>query len=86
MKIINENINYFICIFVGGFLSRYFHDKTFKTCINAGILCVNNMIEITKNNIDYITDLDFYNVVVSTRKKKNNKRERNKLLFEIKKK
>ena len=85
MKIINENINYFICIFVGGFLSRYFHDKTFKTCINAGILCVNNMIEITKNNIDYITDLDFYNVVVSTRKKKNNKRERNKLLFEIKK-
>ena len=85
MKIINQNINYFICIFVGGFLSRFFHDKTFKTCINAGILCVKNMIEITKNKINYITDLDFYNVVVSTRKKKKNKIERNKLLLENKK-
>ncbi len=43
------------------------------------------MIEITKNKIDYITDLDFYNVVVSTKKKKKNKIERNKLLLEIKK-
>ena len=39
-----------------------------KTCITAGCLSVKNMLGMIKNNINYITDIDLYNVVVPFRK------------------
>ena len=34
-EIINENYNFYSNIFIGAFLSRFLHNKTFLTCINA---------------------------------------------------
>ena len=82
-NIINQNYNYYLSIFIGSFLSRFLHDKTFKTCINAATLSLRNMIELTKRNINYIIDLDFYNVIVSTKKKRKNIIKKKKALLEI---
>ena len=84
-EIINENYNFYSNIFIGAFLSRFLHNKTFLTCINAGCLSVKNMIEISKNKINYITDLDIYNVVVPVKKKKKDNIDKEKLLLEFKK-
>ena len=46
-NIINQNYNYYLSIFIGSFLSRFLHDKTFKTCINAANLSLRNVIELT---------------------------------------
>ena len=81
-NIINQNYNYYLSIFIGSFLSRFLHDKTFKTCINAANLSLRNMIELTKRNINYITDLDFYNVIVSTKKKRKTIIKKKKALLE----
>ena len=84
IEIINKNYNYFLSIFIGSFLSRLLHEKTFKTCVEAGILSLKNMIEISKRKIDYITDLDFYNVVVTTKKKRKYQIEKKKILSQFK--
>ena len=73
INIINSNKKILIGIFIGSFISRLLYGKTMKTCITAGCLSVKNMIGIIKNNIDYITDIDLYNVVVPM--KKHSKRE-----------
>ena len=67
--IINSRLDLFKGIFIGGFLSRLINGKTIKTCITAGCFSVKNMIEIVNKNIDYVTDIDLYNVVVPIKKK-----------------
>ncbi len=39
-----------------------------KTCISAGCLSIKNMLGMIKNNINYFTDIDLYNVVIPFRK------------------
>ena len=73
INLINSNKKLLIGIFIGSFISRLLYGKTMKTCITAGCLSVKNMMKIIRNNIDYITDIDFYNVVVPI--KKQSKRE-----------
>ena len=67
--IINSRLDIFKGIFIGGYLSRLINGKTIKTCITAGCFSVKNMIDIVNNNIDYITDIDLYNVIVPIKKK-----------------
>ena len=64
IKLINSNKKLLNGIFIGSFLSRLLYGKTMKTCITAGCLSVKNMLGMIKNNINYITDIDLYNVVV----------------------
>ena len=73
IKLINSNKKLLNGIFIGSFLSRLLYGKTMKTCITAGCLSVKNMLGMIKNNINYITDIDLYNVVVPFRK--HSKRE-----------
>ena len=68
IKLINSNKKLLDGIFIGSFLSRLLYGKTMKTCITAGCLSVKNMLGMIKNNINYITDIDLYNVVVPFRK------------------
>ena len=68
IKLINSNKKLLNGIFIGSFLSRLLYGKTMKTCITAGCLSVKNMLGMIKNNINYITDIDLYNVVVPFRK------------------
>ena len=67
--IINSHLDLFKGIFIGGFLSRLINGKTIKTCVTAGCFSVRNMIEIVNNNIDYVTDIDLFNVIVPIKKK-----------------
>ena len=67
-KCLNSKIDIFKGIFIGSFLSRLIYGKTIKTCVTAGCLSVKNMIEIINNNIDYVTDIDLYNVTVPIKK------------------
>ena len=73
-KILNSKKKLLNGIFIGSFLSRLLNNKTIKTCITAGCLSIKNMIEMLKNKIDYITDIDLFNVIVPYKKKKS-KRE-----------
>jgi hypothetical protein len=73
IKLLNSNKKLLNGIFIGSFLSRLLYGKTMKTCITAGCLSVKNMLGMIKNNINYITDIDLYNVVVPFRK--HSKRE-----------
>ena len=68
IKLINSNKKLLDGIFIGSFLSRLLYGKTMKTCITAGCLSVKNMLGMIKNNINYIIDIDLYNVVVPFRK------------------
>ena len=74
-KILNSKRKLLNGIFIGSFLSRLLNNKTIKTSIIAGCLSVKNMIEMLKNHIDYITDIDLFNVIVPLKKKKS-KREK----------
>jgi hypothetical protein len=67
-KCLNSKIDIFKGIFIGSLLSRLIYGKTIKTCVTAGCLSVKNMIEIINNNIDYVTDIDLYNVTVPIKK------------------
>ncbi|MBR4263572.1 MAG: hypothetical protein IKQ48_03245 [Paludibacteraceae bacterium] len=73
-------------IFIGSFLSRLLNNKTIKTCIIAGCLSVKNMIEMLKNNIDYITDIDLFNVIVPFKKKISKREKLENEIIQIKKK
>ena len=57
-------------IFLGGFFSRYLYGKTFNTCVTAGNLLVRKMIDVIKYNVDSITNLVYYQVIVPKLKSK----------------
>ena len=68
----------FYHIFIAGFLSRLIHDKSPRVCVGAGDLLIKKSMLLFKNNIDYINDIDQFNVLVpslkiSRKRKKNNK-------------
>lgn len=68
-KVVKNNYDFFRHIFVGGFLSRLFIGKCIKTCCVAGSLITKKMIDVFRYNIDFITDISFYQVVVPKPKK-----------------
>ena len=75
-KILENNSDKYFHIFIGGFLSRYINNvnlnedfKNYEECFIAGNLILKNYLILLKNNIDYITDIDEYNVEVPKIKK-----------------
>ena len=82
-KEFRENINFLsnnsdkcFHIFIAGFLSRFINNidlsgnvNSYEECFIAGNLLLKNYLILLKNNIDYITDVDEYNVVVPKIKK-----------------
>ena len=69
-------LNQYILIFniyIGAFLSRLLYGKLFKTCITAGNLILQKTLDIINNKINYIPDIELYNVIVPI--KKNKKKE-----------
>ena len=81
----DKNIYY---IFIGGFLSRLIHNKSFRVCFYAGLLLLEKIIKnkIKKKNIFKIDD---YNVLVPNEKKSLKEKlikQKEKLLQEIKSK
>lgn len=63
------NSNLFYHIFIGGFLSRLIYEKSLRICVNAGDLLIKNNINIFMKKIDYIKDIDQFNVLVPSIKK-----------------
>lgn len=70
-KLIIRKYLTFKSIFIGSFLSRIIYGKCFNTCFTAGNLSIKNMLDIVRFNIDYITNLKYYQVVVPVNLKKN---------------
>ena len=75
-KILENNIEKCFHVFIGGFLSRYINnvDKSenlnnFEECFIAGNLILKKYLILLKYNIDYIIDIDEFNVVVPKVKK-----------------
>ena len=69
MECLLTNSELFYHIFIGGFLSRWINEKSLRVCVNAGDLLVKNNIYLFMNKIDYINDIDQYNVLVPSIKK-----------------
>jgi hypothetical protein len=63
------NSELFYHIFIGGFLSRWIYEKSLRVCVSAGDLIVKNNIYLFMKKIDYINDIDQYNVLVPSFKK-----------------
>ena len=75
-KILDNNFDKSFHIFIGGFLSRFINNidsngniKNYEECFIAGNLTLKNYLFLLKNNKDYITDIDEYNVTVPKIKK-----------------
>jgi len=63
------NSNLFYHVFIGGFLSRLIYEKSLRICVNAGDILVKNNINMFMKKIDYIKDIDQFNVLVPSIKK-----------------
>ena len=70
-EFIYNNYYQFFHIFIGGFLSRIIHDKNLKVCFCAGDLIMKKCVPLLMHNVDYITDIEKYNVIVPSQKKSN---------------
>ena len=75
-KILAKYSNKCFHVFIGGFLSRYINNidstgnvNSFEECFVAGNLMLKSYLILLKNNTDFITDIDEYNVVVPKTKK-----------------
>ena len=73
---LHSNINKFYHIFIAGFLSRKIHEKSIRVCIGAGDLLTKKSLYLFMNNIDYINNIDEFNVLVP-KDRKNIKRKKN---------
>ena len=60
----NTNNNFYF--FIGGFLSRFIHNKSFKICSSAGQLLLHKIIKSKTTNYSNIDD---YNIIVPNKKK-----------------
>ena len=76
------NNNLFYHIFIGGFLSRMIYNKSFRVCVGAGDLLIKKNIRLFMKNIDYINDLDKYNVLVPSIRKNKKLRINEKIIKE----
>ena len=61
---LNSNYNIFYHIFIAGFLSRMINEKSYRICVGAGDLLIKKNLYLLMNNIDYINDIDQFNVLV----------------------
>ena len=96
INFIKNNSDKCFHIFIAGFLSRLINNidssgkvNSYEECFIAGNLLLKNYLILLKNNIDYITDVDEYNVVVPKIKKSLKERlykERKEELRKIRKK
>ena len=77
-----DNYNLFYHIFIAGFLSRKINEKSIRVCTKAGDLMMKKSLFIFMNNIDYICDIDFFNVLVPSTKKNNGKKINEKIIKE----
>lgn len=75
-KILSKYSNKCFHVFIGGFLSRYINNidssgnvNSYEECFAAGNLMLKSYLILLKNNTDFITDIDEYNVVVPKTKK-----------------
>ena len=66
-----NDYNYYI--FIGGFLSRLIHNKSFRVCFYAGQLLLDKLFKI-KIKKKYIYKIDDYNVLVPNEKKSTKER------------
>ena len=55
--------NEFYYSYIGGFLSRYFYNKSFRVCFYAGCLLLKKIYFYKKKRI-YVTNIDDYNILV----------------------
>ena len=74
------NSNKFYHIFIAGFLSRIINEKSLRVCVGAGDLLMEKSLFLFMNNIDYINDIDQFNVLVPNIKK-NIKKKKNETLI-----
>ena len=77
-----SNNHKFAHIFIAGFLSRKIYEKSLRICVKAGDLLMKKSLYIFMNNIDYINDIDLYNVLVPSTKKNNNRKINAKIIKE----
>jgi hypothetical protein len=78
-----NNSNLFAHIFIAGFLSRKINEKSLRVCIKAGDLLMKKSLFIFMNNIDYISDIDFFNVLVPSNKKYNGRKINKEMIKEF---
>ena len=79
LEYIYSNPEKFAHIFIAGFLSRLLHEKSFRVCVSAGDLLIKKCLFLFMKNIDYINDVDEYNVFVPKLKKYNEMKKKEKL-------
>ena len=72
----------FTHIFIAGFLSRIIHEKPLRVCVGAGDLLMKKSLFLFMNNIDYINDIDQFNVLVPNLKKNSKRKKIEKIIKE----
>ena len=80
LEYLYTNSNKFYHIFIAGFLSRIINEKSLRVCAGAGDLLMKKCLFLFMNNIDYINDIDQFNVLVPNIKK-NIKKKKNETLI-----
>ena len=76
------NNNLFYHIFIAGFLSRMIYNKSLRVCVGAGDLLIKKNLKLFMKNIDYINDIDKYNVLVPSIRKSRKMRLNEKIIKE----
>ena len=76
----NNNLIYHI--FIAGFLSRMIYNKSLRVCVGAGDLLIKKNLKLFMKNIDYINDIDKYNVLVPSIRKSRKMRLNEKIIKE----
>ena len=74
-KIINLNFDKIKSIFLGGYLSRLFNNKSYNTCFVAGNESIKKIIFFLKNKIDFPYNLKYYEIKVKKPIYEKNKEE-----------
>ena len=67
-NLINEQNEKNFYFFIGGFLSRFIYNKTFRVCFYAGFMLLQKILKNLKKNRYYV-NIDDYNVLVPNIKK-----------------
>lgn len=68
---LHSNGNKFLHISVGGFLSRLIYNKSLRVCFCAGNLLIKKTIPYFMKNIDYIRNINQFNILVPSIRKNN---------------
>ena len=82
IEYLNSNQNKMAHIFIAGFLSRIIHNKSLRVCVCAGDLLIKKTIKIFMKNIDYISNINDFNILVPSKKKSSKAKLNEKILKE----